>query len=103
MIDFEHRHQSNSNLFYLFKHVGQVNLMMLALKSGPKIAAKIGNPAGLLCRQIWYSVRKSGVLGITEYHQGRPQPLNGYPASGDNTVEPLFYDHPQNQIGVVVK
>ena len=22
-IDFEHRHQSNSNLFYLFKHVGQ--------------------------------------------------------------------------------
>ena len=50
----------------------QVNLMMLALKSGPQIAAKVGNPAGLLCRRIWYSVGKSGVLGITEYRQGRP-------------------------------
>ena len=49
--------------------------MMLALKSGPQIAAKIGNPAGLLCWRIWYSVVKSGVLGITEYRQGRP--LNG--------------------------
>ena len=37
---------------------------MLALKSGPQIAAKVGNPAGLLCRRIWYSVGKSGVLGI---------------------------------------
>ena len=46
--------------------------MMLALKSGPQIAAKVGNPAGLLCRRIWYSVGKSGVLGITEYRQGRP-------------------------------
>ena len=46
--------------------------MMLALKSGPKIAAKVGNPAGLLCQRIWYSVGKSGVLGITEYRQGRP-------------------------------
>ena len=45
---------------------------MLALKSGPQIAAKVGNPAGLLCRRIWYSVGKSGVLGITEYRQGRP-------------------------------
>ena len=51
---------------------GQVNLMMLALKSGPQIVAKVGNPAGLLCRRIWYSVGKSGVLGITEYRQGRP-------------------------------
>ena len=41
--------------------------MMLAPKSGPQIAAKVGNPAGLLCRRIWYSVGKSGVLGITEY------------------------------------
>ena len=71
-IDFEHRHQSNSIFVYLFKHVGQVNLMMLALKSGPQIAAKVGNPAGLLCQRIWYSVGKSGVLGITEYRQGRP-------------------------------
>ena len=56
---------------------GQVNLMMLALKSGPQIAAKVGNPAGLLCRRIWYSVVKTGVLGITEYRQGRPlQVLN---------------------------
>ena len=55
-----------------FYNVGQVNLMMLALKSGPQIAAKVGNPAGLLCRRIWYSVGKSGVLGITEYRQGRP-------------------------------
>ncbi len=55
---------------------GQVNLMMLALKSGPQIAAKVGNPAGLLCRRIWYSVGKSGVLGITEYRQG--QPLSAY-------------------------
>ena len=47
-------------------------IMMLALKSGPQIAVKTGNPAGLLCRQIWYSVWKSGVLGITECRQGRP-------------------------------
>ena len=46
--------------------------MKLAQKSGPQIAAKVGNPAGLLCRRIWYSVGKSGVLGITEYRQGRP-------------------------------
>ena len=46
--------------------------MMLAIKAGPQIAAKVGNPAGLLCRLIWYSVGKSGVLGITEYRQGRP-------------------------------
>ena len=46
--------------------------MMLGLKSGPQIAAKVGNPAGLLCQRIWYSVGKSGVLGITEYRQGRP-------------------------------
>ena len=45
---------------------------MLGLKSGPKIAAKTGIPAGLLFRRIWYSVWKSGVLGITEYRQGRP-------------------------------
>ena len=51
---------------------GQINLMMLAPKSGPQIAAKVGNPVGLLCRRIWYSVGKSGVLGITEYRQGRP-------------------------------
>ncbi len=46
--------------------------MMLALKSRPQIAAKVGNPAGLLCQRMWYSVGKSGVLGITEYRQGRP-------------------------------
>ena len=46
--------------------------MVLALKPGTKIAAKTGNPAGLLFRRIWYSVGKSGVLGITEYRQGRP-------------------------------
>ena len=46
--------------------------MIPALKSGPQIAAKTGNPAGLLLRRIWYSVGKSGVLGITEYRQGRP-------------------------------
>ena len=49
-----------------------VNIMMLVLKSSPQIAAKTGNPAGLLFRRIWYSVGKSGVLGITEYRQGRP-------------------------------
>ena len=49
-----------------------VNIIMLALKSGPQIAAKTGNPAGLLLRRIWYSVGKSGVLGITEYRQDRP-------------------------------
>ena len=49
-----------------------VNIMMLAVKSGPQIAAKTGNPAGLLFRRIWYPVGKSGVLGITEYRQGRP-------------------------------
>ena len=46
--------------------------MVLGLKPGSKIAAKTGNPAGLLFRRIWYSVGKSGVLGITEYRQGRP-------------------------------
>ena len=45
---------------------------MLGLKSGPQIAAKTGIPAGLLFRRIWYPVWKSGVLGITEYRQGRP-------------------------------
>ena len=69
-IDFEHRHQSNSNLFYLFKHVSQYN--GAKAKSDPQIATKTGNPAGLLFRRIWYSVGKSGVLGITEYRQGRP-------------------------------
>ena len=49
-----------------------VDMMMLGLKSGPQIAAKTGIPAGLLFRRIWYSVWKSGVLGITEYRQGRP-------------------------------
>ena len=39
---------------------------------GPQIAAKTGNPAGLLFRRIWYSVGKYGGLGITEYRQGRP-------------------------------
>ena len=54
--------------------------MMLALKvkSGPQIAAKVGNPAGLLCRRIWYSVGKSGVPGITEYRQGRPLGKQSY-------------------------
>ena len=33
-----------------------VNIMMLALKPGHQIAVKTGNPAGLLFRQIWYSV-----------------------------------------------
>ena len=46
--------------------------MVLDLKSGPQIAEKTGSPAGLLLRKIWYSVWKSGVLGITEYRQGRP-------------------------------
>ena len=69
--DFEHRHQSNSNLFYLFKHVGQYSGAAV-LKSGPQIATKTGNPAGLLLRRIWYSLGKSGVLGITEYRQDRP-------------------------------
>ena len=32
------------------------NVMMLALKSGPQIAVKTSNPAGLLFRRIWYSV-----------------------------------------------
>ena len=27
-------------------------------KIGPQIATKVGNPAGLLCWRIWYSVRK---------------------------------------------
>ena len=48
-----------------------VNIMMLALKSGPQIASKTCNPASLLLRRIWYSVGESGVLGITEYRQGR--------------------------------
>ena len=53
-------------------------MMMLGLKSGPQIAAKTGIPAGLLFRRIWYSVWKSGVLGITEYRQGRPLVLHKY-------------------------
>ena len=49
-----------------------VNKMVLALNPGPQFAAITGNPAGLLSWRIWYSVGKSGVLGITEYRQGRP-------------------------------
>ena len=49
-----------------------VNIMVLALNPGPQFAAITGNPAGLLFWRIWYSVGKSGVLGITEYRQGRP-------------------------------
>ena len=49
-----------------------VKIMVPILKSGPQIVTKTGNPAGLLFRRIWYSVGKSGVLGITEYRQGRP-------------------------------
>ena len=59
-------------VLFVLNTCGQVNLMMLAIKAGPQIAAKVGNPAALLCRRIWYSVGKSGVLGITEYRQGRP-------------------------------
>ncbi len=46
--------------------------MVLALNPGPQFAAITGNPAGLLLWRIWYSVGKSGVLGITEYRQDRP-------------------------------
>ena len=46
--------------------------MVLALNPGPHFTAITGNPAGLLFWRIWYSVGKSGVLGITEYRQGRP-------------------------------
>ena len=67
--------------------MGQVNLMMLALKSGPQIAAKVGNYYGLLCRQIWYSVGKSGVLGITEYRQGRPLPTTSILSSAKCPVD----------------
>ena len=49
-----------------------VNIMVLALNPGPQFVAITGNPAGLLFWRIWYSVGKSGVLGITEYRQGRP-------------------------------
>ena len=70
--------------------------MMLALKSRPQIAAKVGNPAGLLCRRIWYSVGKSGVLGITEYRQGRPlmihtNLLNFLSEPGRRTLNVLNY------------
>ena len=65
-----HRHQSNSKKFICLNM--WVNIIVLALKSVPQIAAKTGNPAVLLFRRIWYSVGKSGVLGITEYRQGRP-------------------------------
>ena len=47
-------------------------------KISSQIAAKTGNPAGLLFRRIWYSVGKSGVLGITEYRQGRPLNIHIY-------------------------
>ena len=62
--------------------------MMLALKSGPQIAAKVGNPAGLLCLRIWYSVGKSGVFGITEYRQGRPLPAYCASATAGSSQEP---------------
>ena len=61
-IDFEHRHQSNSNLFYMFKHVGQVNLMMLAIKAGSQIAAKVGNvPANQVFRRKIWVARDNGI------------------------------------------
>ena len=34
--------------------------MMLALKSGPQIAAKVANPAVITVPGIWYSVGKLG-------------------------------------------
>ena len=47
--------------------------LTISLTKSLRVAGpKVGNPAGLLCRRIWYSVGKSGVLGITEYRQGRP-------------------------------
>ena len=46
-----------SNLFYLFKHVGQYN----ALNPGPQFAAITGNPAGLLFRRKIWGARDNGV------------------------------------------
>ena len=63
--------------------------MMLALKSSPQIAAKVGNPAGFLCRRIWYSVGKSGVLGITEYRQGRPL-RNSWHINNETKIREVF-------------
>ena len=84
--------------------------MVLALKSGPQIAAKVGNPAGLLCRRIWYSVVKSGVLGITEYRQGRPLVLDIVLSSQKEFVdnveiqEPLgSSDHNQLHFNINIK
>ena len=64
--------------FYLFKHVGTGQSNDASPKIGSPNRGKSGNPAGLLCRRIWYSVVKSGVLGITEYRQGRPLVLGDY-------------------------
>ena len=64
---------------------------MLALKPGPQIAAKTGNPAGLLLRRIWYYVGKSGILGITEYRQGViPHQINEFFAIFAMTPSDLF-------------
>ena len=67
-------------------------MMMLGLKSGPQIAAKTGIPAGLLFRRIWYSVWKSGVLGITEYRQGRPLLCDDYDTSFQPRPKKLVLD-----------
>ena len=95
--------------------------MMLALKSGPQIVAKVGNPAGLLCQRIWYSVGKSGVLGITEYRQGRPlwtmpdinisatgikhilSNLKPHKAAGPDTIPPTVLKELSHQISPMLE
>ena len=75
-----------------------INIVVLALKSGPQIATKTGNPAGLLFRRIRYSVGKSGVLGITEYRQGRPLlPQGGFKGSTFEKSE-ICYELPRKSI-----
>ncbi len=56
-IHFEHRHQSNSNLFYLFKHVGQYNGASLKIRS-----QKNGTvPANLVFRRKIWGARDNGI------------------------------------------
>ena len=64
-IDFEHRHQSNSNLFYLFKHVGQYDDARPKIRSPNRgknwYPSRITVPANLVFRlEIWGS-RDNGI------------------------------------------
>ena len=64
-IDFEHRHQSNSNLFYLFKHVSQYNGASPKIRSPNRgknwLSSRITVAANLVFRRKIWGARDNGI------------------------------------------